>query len=154
MIEKLIKLFKRIRGLTLMEEVNVKATKQKQTNSSLYRTVWRWHLYAGIIFAPFLFILAVTGSIYLFKPQIEQVIYQDYYEVAPQGEKISASAQIEKVKNLYPDAIIKKYRPGENSMRSSEVSIASNNEALTIFIDPYTGESIGELNNEGRGGAR
>ena len=133
-----------------MEEVNVKAAKQnqKQTNSSLYRTVWRWHLYAGLIFAPFLFILAVTGSIYLFKPQIEQVIYQDYYEVTPQGEKIAASAQIEKVKDLYPDAIIKKYHPGENATRSSEISIASNNESLTVFIDPYTGESIGELNND------
>ncbi|MEK4403997.1 PepSY domain-containing protein [Sporosarcina sp. FSL K6-6792] len=133
-----------------MEEVNVKAAKQnqKQTNGSLYRIVWRWHLYAGIIFAPFLFILAVTGSIYLFKPQIEQIIYQDYYEVTPQVEKISASAQIEEVKNLYPDAIIKKYRPGENTMRSSEISITATNDSLTIFIDPYTGEFIGELINK------
>lgn len=124
--------------------------KQKQTTTSLYRTLWRWHFYAGIIFAPFLIILAVTGSIYLFKPQIEQVLYQDYYEVNPQGDKLPASQQIEEVKKRYPDAVVSTYRPGENAARSSEVSITSNNESLTIFIDPYTGKLIGELNNEDR----
>ncbi|MEY9869111.1 putative iron-regulated membrane protein [Peribacillus sp. B2I2] len=122
----------------------------KQPNAALYRTVWRWHFYAGIIFAPFLIILAVTGSIYLFKPQIEQVLYQDYQEVTPQGDKLPASRQIEKVKKLYPDAVVTKYHPGENASRSSEVSITTNNESLTIFIDPYTGKSIGELNDEDR----
>ncbi|MGW8423950.1 PepSY-associated TM helix domain-containing protein [Peribacillus simplex] len=122
----------------------------KQPNTSLYRTVWRWHFYAGIIFAPLLIILAVTGSIYLFKPQIEQVLYQNYQEVIPQGEKIPASQQIETVKKLYPDAVVTKYHPGENASRSSEVSITSNNESFTIFIDPYTGKSIGKLNDEDR----
>lgn len=123
---------------------------QKTPNNSLYRTIWRWHFYAGMIFAPFLIILAVTGSIYLFKPQIEQVLYQDYYVVAPQGDKISASKQMEEVKKLYPGAVVTKYRPGENASRSSEVSISYNNESLTIFMDPYTGKSMGELNNEDR----
>ncbi|MFE5426331.1 PepSY-associated TM helix domain-containing protein [Peribacillus simplex] len=122
----------------------------KQPNTSLYRTVWRWHFYAGITFAPLLIILAVTGSIYLFKPQIEQVLYQNYQEVIPQGEKIPASQQIETVKKLYPDAVVTKYHPGENASRSSEVSITSNNESFTIFIDPYTGKSIGKLNDEDR----
>lgn len=135
-----------------METVKTKTTiqNQKQTNTSLYRTVWRWHFYAGIVFAPLLIILAVTGSIYLFKPQIEQVLYQDYHEVTPQGDKIPASQQIEKVKKLYPDAVVTKYHPGESASRSSEVSITSNKESLTIFIDPYTGKSIGELNDEDR----
>ncbi|MBT2606422.1 PepSY domain-containing protein [Bacillus sp. ISL-53] len=120
----------------------------KQPNTSLYRTVWRWHFYAGIIFAPLLIILAVTGSIYLFKPQIEQVLYQDYQVVTPLGDRLPASQQIEIVKELYPDAVVTKYHPGENASRSSEVSITSNEDSLTIFMDPYTGKSIGELNDE------
>ncbi|MGM1033969.1 PepSY domain-containing protein [Peribacillus frigoritolerans] len=122
----------------------------KQPNTSLYRTVWRWHFYAGIIFAPLLIILAVTGSIYLFKPQIEQFLYQDYQVVTPLGDRLPASQQIENVKELYPDAVVTKYHPGENASRSSEVSITSNKESLTIFMDPYTGKSIGELNDEDR----
>ncbi|MCM3391096.1 MULTISPECIES: PepSY-associated TM helix domain-containing protein [Cytobacillus] len=135
-----------------METVKETADIQKppQTNTSLYRTVWRWHFYAGIIFAPFLFILAVTGAIYLFKPQIEGVLYQDYYEVTPQDEKISASQQIEEVKNQYPVAAVTVYRPGESADRSSEVGIVNNDESLTVFINPYTGESLGALNSEDR----
>lgn len=135
-----------------MEAVPIKTKKQtiKKTNPSLYKTVWRWHFYAGIIFAPFLMILAITGAVYLFKPQIEAVLYQEYYEVNPQGEKISATQQIETVKNEYPDAVVSKYRPGESDSRSSEVTISSNNETLTVFVNPYTAEVIGELNSEDR----
>jgi uncharacterized iron-regulated membrane protein len=121
-----------------------------KTEGSLYKTIWRWHFYAGIIFAPFLIILAVTGSVYLFKPQIEQVIYKEYYEVQPQGERMLPSQQLEEVKRLYPDAFISKYRPGEEDARSSEVSIMNGDESLTVFIDPYTGKSLGTLNNDDR----
>lgn len=127
-----------------------KTQKKSNINTSLYRSVWRWHFYAGIIFAPFLMILAITGSIYLFKPQIEQVLYQEYYEVNQQGEKIPASHQIEVIKNEYPDAVVTKYRPGESGTRSSEVTISLNNETMTVFVDPYTGSIIGELINEDR----
>nr|WP_315362949.1 PepSY domain-containing protein [Cytobacillus firmus] len=134
-----------------MESVKETALqKPQQPNTALYRTIWRWHFYAGIIFAPFLIILAVTGAIYLFKPQIEGVLYQDYYQVTPQGEKISASQQIEEAKKLYPDAAVTVYRPGESADRSSEVGIVNNDESLTVFINPYTGESLGELNSEDR----
>jgi uncharacterized iron-regulated membrane protein len=130
--------------------INTTSKSDAQQKSSLYRAVWRWHFYAGIIVAPFLIILAVTGSIYLFKPQIEQVLYQDLFEVTPQGEKIPASQQIEEVKKLYPNAVITKYRPGENATRSSEVSLTVNDQSLTVFINPYTGKSIGELNSDDR----
>ncbi|KAB2330676.1 PepSY-associated TM helix domain-containing protein [Bacillus mesophilum] len=119
-------------------------------DASLYRSVWRWHFYAGILVAPFLIILAITGSIYLFAPQIEQTMYQEYYDVEPQGDKISASEQLEAVAQAYPDAIITKYRPGEDEARSSEATISIENETHTIFINPYSGELIGSLNNEDR----
>ena len=34
--------------------------------AALYRTIWRWHFYAGLFVLPFILILSVTGSIYLF----------------------------------------------------------------------------------------
>ncbi|WP_078546381.1 PepSY-associated TM helix domain-containing protein [Litchfieldia alkalitelluris] len=135
-----------------MEPSRIKSSNklQKQSKSSLYNTFWRWHFYVGIIFAPFLFILAVTGGIYLFKPQIEHILYQEYYEINPQGDKVSASQQIQEVNRLYPEAFVTKYRPGESTSRSSEVTITSGGETFTIFVNPYTGKFIGELNNEDR----
>jgi uncharacterized iron-regulated membrane protein len=130
-------------------ENNIPKSKEQQ-DAFLYRTVWRWHFYAGLIIAPFLLILAVTGSIYLFKPQIEQVLYQEYYEVTPKGEKIPASQQIEQVKELYPNAVITSYRPGENDNRSSEVNLTLKDQSLTVFMNPYTGKAMGELNSDDR----
>ncbi|PSL40077.1 putative iron-regulated membrane protein [Planomicrobium soli] len=126
------------------------ATKATSKANHMYKTIWRWHFYAGIIFAPILVLLAVTGSIYLFKTEIEETIYQDYYEVRPQGESISASGQVAEVKRLYPDASVTRYRPGEDEGRSSEVTILENDESFTVFMNPYTGESLGKLNNDDR----
>src|SRR5690349_22477220 len=39
--------------------------------SMTYRALWRWHFHAGMFCIPFVLILAFTGSIYLFKPQID-----------------------------------------------------------------------------------
>ena len=39
-----------------------------------YRTVWRWHFFAGAFCVPFVIFLSITGAIYLFKPQIEGAI--------------------------------------------------------------------------------
>ena len=36
-----------------------------------YRALWRWHFHAGLFCIPFVLVLALTGSIYLFKPQID-----------------------------------------------------------------------------------
>ena len=40
-------------------------------SSITYRGLWRWHFHAGMLCIPFVIILAITGSIYVFKPQID-----------------------------------------------------------------------------------
>ncbi len=123
---------------------------QKKKQAALYKAIWRWHFYAGIIFAPFLIILAITGSVYLFKPQIEQMLYQDFYEVKQQKERIAPSEQLDIVTNHYAGAVVTSYRPGEQATRSSEVNITYQNESLTVFVDPYNGNILGELNSNNR----
>ena len=92
----------------------------------------------------------MTGSIYLFKPQIEGVLYNQYYDVQPQGDKIAPAEQIEEVEKLHPDATVTSYRPGESADRSSEVGISTEEGSSTVFIDPYTGKSLGELKADDR----
>ena len=42
------------------------------TPAPLYRTIWRWHFYAGLFVVPMVLILALSGALYLFKPQVER----------------------------------------------------------------------------------
>ena len=40
-----------------------------------HRIVWRWHFYAGLFCIPFVLWLSVTGTIFLFHPQIQQIAH-------------------------------------------------------------------------------
>jgi uncharacterized iron-regulated membrane protein len=51
--------------------------RETEGKGSLYRMLWRWHFYAGLICIPFVIWLAVTGSIYLFRPQIDAWVDRD-----------------------------------------------------------------------------
>lgn len=61
--------------------------------SGLYRAVWKWHFFAALFVLPFMAMLSLTGGIYLFDRQIEEVIYQDRLNVTPAGEAASFEAQ-------------------------------------------------------------
>ena len=40
--------------------------------------MWQWHFYAGLFCIPFLIVLATSGSMYLFKTQVEARIDRPY----------------------------------------------------------------------------
>lgn len=125
-------------------------TTENQKGRKLYQMIWRWHFYAGLIFAPLLIMLAVTGGIYLFKPQIEPMIYKDLYYVQKGQNEIKAEEQIQKVKEKYPEAGVVSYRPSDERGRTTEVGILNKDKEMTVFVNPYTGKVAGALQNEGK----
>src|SRR3546814_20721219 len=59
-----------------------------------YRMIWRWHFYAGLFCMPFVLWLASTGSIYLFKPQIDHWLERPYDRLTINGPLATPSAQV------------------------------------------------------------
>ncbi|WP_353626227.1 PepSY domain-containing protein [Bacillus sp. JCM 19041] len=124
-------------------------TKSESSHRNVYRTIWRWHFYAGLIIAPVLLILAITGGIYLFKGNIESVIYSDYYEVEPNTTGITLPPS-ELIFNAitaydYVDSVIS-YSPNEVATKSVEVGVAfQDGSSGTIFMNPYSGKELGLL---------
>lgn len=57
--------------------------------SDAYRVVWRWHFYAGLLVLPILMLMALTGALYLFKDEIDGVVYHSMAEVAPPADPAS-----------------------------------------------------------------
>jgi uncharacterized iron-regulated membrane protein len=111
----------------------------------LYATIWRWHFYAGLYVAPFLFMLTITGMVMLFSPQIETLLYSDKLFVNPSGAALSAEAQIQAVQQQYPGRRIQNYRPGAAPDRSSEVTVGTEAAAYSAFVNPYTGQVLGDV---------
>ena len=56
-----------------------------------YRAVWRWHFYAGLFCIPFVVVLSISGSVYLFKQEIESWIDRPYDGLALRGSPAPAS---------------------------------------------------------------
>ena len=62
--------------------------------SITYRALWRWHFHAGLFCIPFVLVLALTGSIYLFKPQIDAFADRGVDALQVTGTRAPAEAQI------------------------------------------------------------
>lgn len=117
--------------------------------SSLYQTVWRWHFYAGILFAPFLFILAFSGSVYLFKPQIENYLYKDMLTVKEVGTNaMTADEIIAKTERAYPGTTITSITLPDHPASTVKLAASYDGISATMFADPYTGNIRGGIDND------
>lgn len=110
-----------------------------------YRTVWRWHFYAGLFVIPFMVVLAATGIIYLFKPQLDAAMYHDLMVVQPSSTALSYGEQIQSVDRAYPGAVVTQVTPPVAADRSTEVLVTTADERnLMVFVDPHSGEILGD----------
>ena len=57
----------------------------------LKQRLWRWHFLAGLVVCPFAILLSISGSIYLFKPQIDNYEEASINAQAPVVEQASPS---------------------------------------------------------------
>lgn len=118
--------------------------------SSLYRAVWRWHFYAGLLVLPFLILLAVTGGLYLFRDEIDTAWHRDLKQVAvQQSPPLPASRLIEAAVAAYPGTAPKITLPAASDA-SAEVTVkTTGGERLAVYVDPYDGRVLGTLPDRG-----
>ena len=79
------------------------------TGPSLYRALWRWHFYAGLLCVPFVVLLAITGSIYLFKPQVEAFADRPFDHLVASGPYASAAEQVTRAVAAVPGSHFSAY---------------------------------------------
>ena len=116
----------------------------KNRASSHYQRIWRWHFYAGLFVAPFMVMLALTGIIYLFKPQLDPLMYADLLNVPAAEHALSADEQLQLAKAAYPQAAISKYLPPVDATSSAQFVMQKDGREVTLFLDPYRGTVLGE----------
>ncbi|MFK3796741.1 PepSY-associated TM helix domain-containing protein [Pseudomonas sp. NPDC088444] len=114
-----------------------------KTNVSFYNLAWRWHFYAGLFVAPFMILLSLTGIVYLFKPQLDSLMYRDLLTVKPAHHQLSADEQQQRVLEAYPKVLISKYLPPVNAESSAQFVVKQDGRDVNLFIDPYSGKILG-----------
>ncbi|SDI56588.1 PepSY-associated TM helix domain-containing protein [Paraburkholderia phenazinium] len=125
----------------------------QSTAVSGYRTLWRWHFYAGLFVMPFLVILAITGTLYCFQPQIEPLLYRERLVVEPQATPtLTEEALLARARKAMPEgAQAMTAAINQDPARSAEfVFRLPGGEKQSVYLNPYTGDVLGTLSVEHR----
>lgn len=116
--------------------------------SDLYKTFWRWHFYAGVIVLPFLCWLAITGGIYLFKPEVERLVYGDWVTLSAERDPMPLSAMIAEVERQAGGTVSNVQRPSAAN-ESWRMRVEVGERAQTAFVDPADGRLLGTTDEGG-----
>lgn len=118
--------------------------------SALYRRVWRWHFYAGLICLPFLALMAVTGGLYVFKAPIESLVYAPLRTVdSPPGHALDPQTLVELALVARPGQAVRFVAPAAPG-RSAEVGVSTPAGTVAVYLEPVTGRVLGELRDDHR----
>ena len=125
------------------------AVLQKQTWLS-YRTIWRWHFYAGLFCIPFVLWLATTGSIYLFKPQIDAWQDRPYEHLAITGPRASAASQVEAALAAVQGSNLHDYQLPRSAHSAVQIIVGRGAEEYRVYVNPYTLQVMKVINDDDR----
>jgi len=119
-------------------------------STALYRVIWRWHFYAGLLVLPFILILAGSGTLYLFKPQVERWEERAFQNLPTVGA-VPPTAQAEAALAAFPASSFVNYRlperPGDAAM--IHLKLADSHAMADVFVSPQ-GVVLGSLASDDR----
>ncbi|WP_447858504.1 PepSY-associated TM helix domain-containing protein [Enterobacter ludwigii] len=118
----------------------------------------RLHFYIGIFIAPFIFLAALSGTLYVLSPTLEKIMYADLLYPESKGNNTLLSEQIAAaIRIIEPNAPVAAVRPAAREGESTRVIFASHDfpagEKKTVFVDPVTLKILGILPTYGTSGA-
>jgi uncharacterized iron-regulated membrane protein len=124
-----------------------------RNGAGLYRAVWRWHFYAGVFSIPFILWLSVTGSVYLFRPQIERALDRRYDHLAPATEQaVRATPQQIAMAAVaaVPGATLHSFELPPSSQAAVRVLVGVGTRELRVYVNPWTLRTLGIVDEDRR----
>ena len=119
--------------------------------SSLYRRVWRWHFFAGLLCLPFIFLLALTGAIYLFNGEIDDVVYGDLLlrpaatsATAATAGNLAAGKLVERALRAEP-GVARALQSPRDARHAVQVDVMQGGAVRQVFLDPASGALLGSM---------
>jgi uncharacterized iron-regulated membrane protein len=102
-----------------------------------HRTVWRWHFYAGLFCIPFVLWLATTGTIFLFKPQIERYLDNPYDHLSI-GQRATVNSQVQAAIAAVPSSTLDAYELPHSPFSAAQVLVDKGAQQFRVYIHPET----------------
>lgn len=117
----------------------------------------RLHFYIGLFIGPFIFVAALTGTLYVATPQLENWLYQDALRGTLNGESQPLSLQLAAAQDATNGNLrLQAVRPALSAGETTRVMFADpqlgESETRAIFIDPVTLKVVGDMTVYGTSG--
>lgn len=101
-----------------------------------YRSVWRWHFYAGLLVMPLLLVLALTGAVYLFHDEIEDTAHASLRFAPQRSADLPLSRLIAAARAAYPGEVTRIDVPADPRRTAQVFVTPTRGEPLRVFVDP------------------
>lgn len=105
----------------------------------------KWHTYFGIIAGLIVSVVGITGSILVFRHEIDKKLYPELYRVSQTGPYLEYPDIIPLIQSRYPGLEVRSIRKAEEK---NEGPYVISNRQKEMFFDPRTGIQLGERHAE------
>ncbi len=112
--------------------------RETEGRGSLYRMLWRWHFYAGLICIPFVIWLALTGTIYLFRPQIDAWVDRDMAVLQRTNTPATQQAIVNAATAAVPGSIFAGIMLAEQPDQAARVLVSDKGARTRVYVHPDT----------------
>lgn len=121
-----------------MEELVCRDKMKKLTAKQLYCTLWRWHFYAGVFAIPFVIVLAITGALYLFKPQLDAIHDAPFRNLSVIGASSTPEHQVAAALAAVPNAKFSAYELPREKTDAVNILLNQAGEKVRVYVHPQT----------------
>lgn len=121
-----------------------------ERRARIYRMLWRWHFYAGLFCLPFIILLSITGSLYLFKPQIEAALDRPYTNLVVSGPSAPVSQQVQIALKHVEGSSLKSYRLPDGPKDAAQVLVTKGGKDTIVYVHPTNLQVLKAIPREAR----
>src|SRR5450830_507681 len=117
----------------------------------LYRLLWRWHFYAGLLVWPFVLLLSVTGGLYLFHDRVDTWWHRDLLTVPTPSTQASEDWPPQRLLAVAQQAVpgqLLRWNPPEAPGRSARIDLLTPaGQRVWVYLSPADGRVLRQLHS-------
>lgn len=105
------------------------------------KALFNLHLYVGLLLGVLLALAGLSGSVLVFRAEIDQLLDGELLRVPVRGRPLPLQAVVAAVQAKYPDQAIRNVFPPQSEGQTCRVQLAG--AGLSAYVDPYSGTVLG-----------